>query len=118
MEDESSAVQRLRCSVKNYDWGRRGKESHVAELFSLNSRCEVDVDKPYAELWMGTHDSGPSFLYHSNCANGFSEESPDVTLKSWIARNPCVLGEMVMEKWGCNLPFLFKVEFCLWEHTC
>ncbi|KAI4321289.1 hypothetical protein MLD38_034691 [Melastoma candidum] len=109
MEGESLTVQRLRCSVKNYDWGHRGKESHVAELFALNSRCEVDMDKPYAEIWMGTHDSGPSFLYNINCSNGFSEESPGVTLKSWIEKNPCVLGEKVMAKWGCDLPFLFKV---------
>ncbi|RVX12576.1 Glutamine--tRNA ligase, cytoplasmic [Vitis vinifera] len=32
-----------------------------------------------------------------------------VTLKSWISRNPNVLGNEVLSKWGCDLPFLFKV---------
>ncbi|MCD7470969.1 hypothetical protein HAX54_011222 [Datura stramonium] len=48
--------------VKNYDWGRPGKESHVARLYSCNSGDHIDQDKPYAEFWMGTHDSGPSYV--------------------------------------------------------
>lgn len=93
-------LQRLRCSVKNYDWGRPGRDSQVARLFALNSGSEFDPEKPYAELWMGTHESGPSFLLSGD---------ENVTLKSWLSKNPDVLGEKVSEKWGCDLPFLFKV---------
>ncbi|CAA0817274.1 Mannose-6-phosphate isomerase 2 [Striga hermonthica] len=32
-----------------------------------------------------------------------------VSLKDWIEKNPSVLGDKVLEKWGTNLPFLFKV---------
>ncbi|RVW32389.1 Mannose-6-phosphate isomerase 2 [Vitis vinifera] len=98
--DKQKRLRRLRCSVQNYDWGRLGSESTVARLFSMNSGAEVQLDKPYAELWMGTHESGPSFLIG---------EGKSRTLKSWISENPNVLGDEVVEKWGSDLPFLFKV---------
>lgn len=97
-------LQRLQCSVKNYDWGLPGRISQVARLFELNSGSEFDPNKPFAELWMGTHDSGPSFLL----SNGGSNKS--VTLKAWISENPEVLGDRVLHKWGSDLPFLFKVR--------
>lgn len=96
--------QKLRCSVQNYDWGKRGEESQVARLFSLNSGVDFEVDKPYAEIWMGTHESGPSFILE----NGNTDAKP-VTLSSWISANPGVLGDKVLKEWGKNLPFLFKV---------
>lgn len=110
METRSSPkLRRLRCSVQKYDWGRRGAESRVAKLFALNSGAEADPDRPYAEFWMGTHGSGPSFLLPAGCGNGGHKVSPDVTLKAWISSNPDVLGDKVVDEWGCDLPFLFKV---------
>ncbi|XP_058087628.1 mannose-6-phosphate isomerase 2 isoform X1 [Magnolia sinica] len=103
---------RLRCFVQNYDWGRSGEESTVAKLFSLNSNSMIDPDKPYAELWMGTHESGPSFLAGSE-TDGLDGVGGDgmcaVSLKSWIDENAGAVGEKVVEKWGRDLPFLFKV---------
>ncbi|KAL5726097.1 mannose-6-phosphate isomerase [Ranunculus cassubicifolius] len=96
--------QKLRCSVQNYDWGKIGKESEVARLFALNSRMSIEDDKPYAEIWMGTHNSGPSFILE----DGEIGEKP-VTLSSWISENPSVLGDKVLKEWGNHLPFLFKV---------
>lgn len=104
-------LQRLRCSVQNYDWGRIGRESGVARLFARNSGLEIEQDKPYAELWMGTHASGPSFLVESledGELNG-SESGKNVTLKYWIEQHPDVLGDKVVDKWNTDLPFLFKV---------
>ncbi|XP_058087629.1 mannose-6-phosphate isomerase 2 isoform X2 [Magnolia sinica] len=102
---------RLRCFVQNYDWGRSGEESTVAKLFSLNSNSMIDPDKPYAELWMGTHESGPSFLAGSE-TDGLDGVGGDgmcaVSLKSWIDENAGAVGEKVVEKWGRDLPFLFK----------
>ncbi|PSS33595.1 Mannose-6-phosphate isomerase [Actinidia chinensis var. chinensis] len=114
MEANGSAsrrsVRRLRCSVKNYDWGRIGREARVAGLFSLNSGVDTDEDKPYAEFWMGTHESGASFLVESSEDEAsIGSETEGLSLKSWIAKNPDVLGEKVVQKWGANLPFLFKV---------
>ncbi|KAL6994012.1 mannose-6-phosphate isomerase [Sarracenia purpurea var. burkii] len=97
------SIQRLKCSVMNYDWGRIGRESGVARLFSLNSGVNIEEDRPHAEFWMGTHDSGPSFV-----VDGF-ENGAALSLKSWIAKNPHVLGDKIVQKWGVNLPFLFKV---------
>lgn len=107
---ESSRLLRLSCSVKNYDWGCKGGGSQVARLAALNCGAEIDPEMPYAEFWMGTHESGPSFVEHAKGENGASEASQGVTLKSWISRNPGVLGDKVLQKWGYDLPFLFKVQ--------
>ncbi|XP_050374427.1 mannose-6-phosphate isomerase 1-like [Argentina anserina] len=94
---------RLRCSVKNYDWGILGHHSKVARLSALNSGSDIDPSKPYAEFWIGTHESGPSY------ADDPGSDHDPVSLKSWIARDPSVLGEKVLHKWGPDLPFLCKV---------
>lgn len=103
------SIQRLRCSVKNYDWGKNGRDSVVGRLCASNSRSEIDLEKPYAEMWMGTHDSGPSFLIDQDLNNN-TESSP--SLKEWVSNNPNdMLGHKVVQKWGSsNLPFLFKVH--------
>ncbi|KAK9276546.1 hypothetical protein L1049_006080 [Liquidambar formosana] len=114
MEQESpkkkTKVVRLRCSVQNYDWGIVGKASQVARLCSLNSGSGIvhHPHKPYAEFWVGTHESGPSFVVRSR-ENGGLVGSESVSLQSWILENPDVLGDKVLKKWGCDLPFLFKV---------
>lgn len=105
---------KLRCSVQNYDWGKIGSNSEVARLFSLNSNSSVEPKKPYAEIWIGTHESGPSYVDQGseirNCAgNGTLANLDLATLKSWILGNPNVLGPKVLENWGLDLPFLFKV---------
>ncbi|KAJ4951848.1 hypothetical protein NE237_028680 [Protea cynaroides] len=97
---------RLKCSVHIYDWGRIGKESKAARLFLLNSGSEIQQDEPYAEFWMGTHESGPSFVINNRKGGS---ESEFMTLKSWILENPSVLGHKVLKRWGADLPFLFKV---------
>lgn len=100
-------LQRLRCSVQNYEWGRVCHESAVAKLYERNSGVEIDESKRYAELWMGTHASGPSFVVEEELALG--QDNQDASLKSWIEKNPGVLGDKVFHKWNTNLPFLFKV---------
>lgn len=120
MDADSKAARRLTCSVQKYDWGRTGADSLVSKLYGLNSGKRTDIDKPYAEFWMGTHESGPSFLakkggaggvagavVNGSSANGGCGEI--VSLKSWILKNPSVLGDKVLHRWGCDLPFLFKV---------
>ncbi|XVE78688.1 hypothetical protein DITRI_Ditri13aG0167300 [Diplodiscus trichospermus] len=99
-KSNADKLKRLRAWVQNYDWGRRGAEAQVARLLALNCGADIEPDKPYAEFWMGTHDSGPSLL---------ADEEENVSLKQWISKNPNVLGHKVLEKWGSDLPFLFKV---------
>lgn len=50
---------RLECEAKDYAWGRRLPESEVAQLVIASGK-ELDTERPWAELWMGTHPSGPS----------------------------------------------------------
>ncbi|CAF2103833.1 BnaA05g33470D [Brassica napus] len=100
--DRRRRLRRLRCSVKDYAWGKIGSDSLVYRVYAANSDQPIDSTRPYAELWMGTHESGPSYLEDDDADGG-------VTLRSWIAENPEALGDRVLEKWGCDLPFLFKV---------
>mmetsp|Transcript_32789 Transcript_32789/g.68954 ORF Transcript_32789/g.68954 Transcript_32789/m.68954 type:complete len:485 (+) Transcript_32789:128-1582(+) len=81
--DSKSNVLPLRPVIKDYAWGIRGLDSRVAR-YALESGIidEVDPDTPYAELWLGTHPSGPTTL-----RDGTSLESTV----------------------GGPLPFLFKV---------
>ncbi|KAG0461566.1 hypothetical protein HPP92_021499 [Vanilla planifolia] len=102
MEWDTVRPLRLRCLVRNYEWGRFGEESLVGRLFARNSGEELNSGMPYAELWMGTHESGPSFVE-------FGVLQEPVTLKKWVEENPTVLGEKVVERWGKDIPFLFKV---------
>lgn len=96
---------RLKCSVKDYAWGTIGSDSLVYKVYTANCDDRIDstTKRPYAELWMGTHESGPSYLEED------ADGSSGVTLRSWIHENPESLGDRVLEKWGCDLPFLFKV---------
>ncbi|XP_071694041.1 mannose-6-phosphate isomerase 1-like [Rutidosis leptorrhynchoides] len=99
-KQQKTELLKLKCSVQNYDWGRIGYESRVARLFEKNSDCiQIDDKKHYAEFWIGTHVSGPSFI----------SDSDNVSLKSFIMQNPNVLGHVVVDKWGHDLPFLLKV---------
>ncbi|VDP32735.1 unnamed protein product [Echinostoma caproni] len=90
---------RLSCSYQTYDWGKLGHES---EVYALLSGCTEEPvsgeDIPYAELWMGTHLSGPSNLY------GNAKKS----LATYLIEHPKCLGAALV-KFGRTLPFLFKV---------
>lgn len=88
----------LRCAVQKYAWGKIGKSSLVAQLSQGNSASTPVVDQdPYAELWMGTHPSGPSVLAAS-----------DEPLLSHLVKNVDSLGDEEKKKFGTDLPFLFK----------
>lgn len=78
---------RLIAIPQAYDWGKIGSDSAVARLHASGAGGIVDEKKPYAELWMGTHSSGPSSVI-----------LPDGTkqlLKEYLG--------------GVELPFLLKV---------
>ncbi|AFZ81718.1 mannose-6-phosphate isomerase, putative [Theileria equi strain WA] len=57
-------VFRLKPFVNEYDWGKRKQTSLVYKLFKqyINSENDLDSDRRYSELWIGTHPSGPSTL--------------------------------------------------------
>nr|XP_050844713.1 mannose-6-phosphate isomerase [Vespula vulgaris] len=89
----------LICAVQNYDWGKYGTNSIVATLIkTANPKFIINEEKPYAELWMGTHPNGPSYL-----------KEKDISLEEYIQKNTNVLGIEIQQKFGSSLPFLFKV---------
>ncbi|GAA5926942.1 hypothetical protein JCM1841_001594 [Sporobolomyces salmonicolor] len=94
-----SAVFELVCGAQSYDWGKLGKDGSKVSHFAQGlPNFSYDEDKPYAELWMGTHPSCPSTLLSSG-----------EDLKTYLAAHPELLGKKVVDKFGDDLPFLFKV---------
>lgn len=89
----------LRCQYQSYAWGKCGSDSIVATLIKpSNPNIILDEKTPYAELWMGTHSNGPSFLKDEN-----------KSLDDYLKENNHTLGSTVIEKFGTQLPFLFKI---------
>ena len=88
----------LICSVQKYHWGSKGNESLVGKFAEANSNLKINPDESYAEFWMGTHPSGPSYLKNNN-----------LELSAYLSSNPEALGTEVISKFGKNLPFLFKI---------
>lgn len=97
---------RLDCGYQNYDWGKIGSSSAVAQFAaSSNPETKIDESKPYAELWMGTHPSVPSYAVEAGAKSG-------KTLRELVATDPKgYLHSSIIEKFGSDkeLPFLFKV---------
>ncbi|OAV92388.1 phosphomannose isomerase type I [Puccinia triticina 1-1 BBBD Race 1] len=85
--------------VQSYDWGKLGKDgSKVAEYSKHLPNFCYDQDKPYAELWMGTHSSLPSKLIDGKL------------LSDHLSSDPVqLLGKEISNQYGSRLPFLFKV---------
>lgn len=46
----------LKNKIQNYTWGTKGKKAFIPKLVGLDPQ----LNKPYAELWMGAHPSAPS----------------------------------------------------------
>ncbi|XP_019856437.1 PREDICTED: mannose-6-phosphate isomerase-like [Amphimedon queenslandica] len=92
----------LSCAVQKYAWGKYGSASEVAKLKLKDPSFSLSEQEPYAELWMGTHVKGPSIISYPSSINGLQ-------LSKWIHDNPSSLGQKVVDKYGRNLPFLFKI---------
>jgi mannose-6-phosphate isomerase len=84
----------LSNTIQEYAWGSR---TALAELMGQPS----PADRPQAELWMGAHPKAPSLV---------ETESGWESLLDLIHDKPIeILGKRVAEKFGGNLPYLFKV---------
>ncbi|KZP25490.1 mannos-6-phosphate isomerase [Athelia psychrophila] len=89
-------------TTQSYDWGKVGSDSKVAQLAAASKvpGFSLEEQKPYAELWMGTHPSSPSHL------------QSDEALSEYLAAHPELIGDKVNKYYDAtngNLPFLFKV---------
>jgi mannose-6-phosphate isomerase len=80
--------------VQCYAWGSR---TAIAELLGR----ETPTARPQAELWIGAHPMAPSRIVHPPGLG---------TLDSAIEGDPmAILGPSACERFGNELPFLFKV---------
>ncbi|CEL05564.1 Putative Mannose-6-phosphate isomerase [Aspergillus calidoustus] len=91
---------RLQCGVNSYDWGKVGHESAAAKYAATTATADfsIESEKPYAELWMGTHPSLPS-----------KDLETQRTLLDLVQDNVALMSPEVTERYGGRLPFLFKV---------
>ncbi|XP_023954073.2 mannose-6-phosphate isomerase [Bicyclus anynana] len=89
----------LQCKVQNYEWGKLGSDSMVAQLLSSgNPNVTINSEQPYAELWMGTHPNGPSLIIERG-----------ILLSEYLKDNHDAIGPDVKKKFGVTVPFLLKV---------
>ncbi|EGO60046.1 hypothetical protein NEUTE1DRAFT_119344 [Neurospora tetrasperma FGSC 2508] len=91
----------LQCGVNSYEWGKKGNSSRAAQFAAASlddNEFKIDEEKPYAELWMGTHPSNPSKDKHTGR-----------TLLELIQDNQALLSPAIAERYQNKLPFLFKV---------
>lgn len=85
--------------IQTYDWGKHGNSSKVAVLYkNVKPDFEIEPNKPYAELWMGTHVNGQSYI-----------KGLEKSLLAVISEHPNYLGDSVRKKFGENLPYLLKI---------
>lgn len=87
----------LQCAVQKYAWGKLGNSSLVARLAEANSEAIINKEDPYAELWIGTHPSGPSVV-----------SSTGKPLLNHLQHHAESLGEAERQAFGIDLSFLFK----------
>lgn len=58
---EKNCIRPLECAAQSYAWGKIGSDSLVARLKNAQSSdFTISEEKPYAELWIGTHPNGMS----------------------------------------------------------
>ncbi|XP_049851368.1 uncharacterized protein LOC126325918 [Schistocerca gregaria] len=95
-------------SVKNYKWGKRGNNSLVRQLTVNSLFLDSTSDDHYAELWFGTHPSGPSQVIPFS-----KKEHPELnSLAAHLYKDAdAAIGNTNHVKLAnsIHLPFLFKV---------
>ncbi|KAL2104716.1 hypothetical protein VUR80DRAFT_9802 [Thermomyces stellatus] len=93
-------LMRLQCGVNSYDWGKKGNDSAAARFAAATPTegLSIQADKPYAELWMGTHPKNPS-----------KDLATSRSLLDVLQDNQALLSSAVSAKYGARLPFLFKI---------
>lgn len=94
-----SSIYRLQGKTQSYDWGKLGDVSLVAS-YAKASGVTIDTDKPYAELWMGTHPTAPSIVMDGN----------NTPLSSLVNESAELSGKLVYDRFDGDLPFLFKIQ--------
>mmetsp|Transcript_28349 Transcript_28349/g.43460 ORF Transcript_28349/g.43460 Transcript_28349/m.43460 type:complete len:548 (-) Transcript_28349:145-1788(-) len=101
-----NCARRLECTAQPYAWGKIGSSALVSRMKKSQSPAtfEIEQDKPYAELWIGTHPNGMSEITLDN--------DEKITLLDYVRQSP----EQHLGVDGATSPsdeydltFLFKV---------
>jgi mannose-6-phosphate isomerase len=87
----------LKNIIQNYEWGTKGKNAFIPKLINIKAK----KDKPYAELWMGTHPKASSRIVIND-----KEFNLDEVIHQYPKE---MLGSNTVKKFSNTLPFLFKV---------
>lgn len=88
---------KLKNTIQHYEWGTKGKIAFIPKL--LNKKAEKD--KPYAELWIGSHPKASSKIVIYG---------KEIELLKAIQKYPVqILGRKTAKRFSNTLPFLFKV---------
>lgn len=112
----------LICATQNYAWGKKGSQNAKCAEFraSQDSKFKVDDDTCYAELWIGVHPNGPSYVKELKKYEGSQDKRKEITcygrdsvadfdgppktsLEDWIDRNS--IETMLRTP---SLPFIMK----------
>ncbi|KAL6854788.1 hypothetical protein ACO1O0_005915 [Amphichorda felina] len=101
----------LKCGCNSYPWGKKGSSSLAAKLCAQTpgyapdesapmTPFKIDDDTPYAEMWMGTYPTLPSYVASTN-----------EPLQAVIDRHASeLLGDAIINRFGhTDLPFLPKI---------
>ncbi|TIC10574.1 hypothetical protein E3Q15_03012 [Wallemia mellicola] len=104
VEAELEEKLKIEKGIQSYDWGKIGRQSKAATFAEFSIPGFKIEDKPYAELWIGTHDQAPAYL----------SSDPSTKLAEFLSRNPDQVGQKVKDAFkettsDGGLPFLFKV---------
>ncbi|XP_022919768.2 mannose-6-phosphate isomerase isoform X1 [Onthophagus taurus] len=97
---KNNTVLELSGKVQKYDWGKKGHQSMVAELYkNVHKDFEIENGTPYAELWFGANVKAPSDI-----------KNEGKNLLELLKEKPEYLGEKIKSVFGKEkLPFLFKI---------
>jgi mannose-6-phosphate isomerase len=86
-------INTLKGIVKHYDWGGT---SFIPSLLNMSNA----EGKPFAEYWLGAHDTDSSILVTKNT---------EIKLNQFISANTeSILGKTISKRFG-RLPYLLKV---------
>ncbi|CAE7576794.1 Mpi [Symbiodinium natans] len=97
--------------TQHYDWGKPRNESIIAALTGQQSphlTDEPDAQKPFAEMWMGDHPSGPARVVSPGSSPRHDRVvHRSTSLQDVFHKTPSVLGPALQD--AKQLPFLLKV---------
>lgn len=83
----------IKGAVQHYAWGGY---HYIPQLLGIKN----ESGQPYAELWLGAHNSSPALAYRGG---------ESIALDQLLLSNTEWLGEKILHQFGPILPYLLKV---------